>query len=216
MPSSPLTTTSAASASASSCVTRRAIRSVSASSGRCTPGRSTSTSCQSGPVATPRIARLVVCGRLEVIATFVPTIAFVSVDLPTFGRPATATKPARVISPAEQLTLERKHLAVVELVVHADQVQRPVDDRLAQVGRVLRADHDVAELARPHRRRVVAINREREDVGGLVDRAVAPVELPDPRLADELDRDMAVEHARAGEGERGELLDLERRERDRA
>src|SRR5579863_7029342 len=201
MPSSPLTTTSAASASSSSCVTRRAIRSVSASSGRCTPGRSTSTSCQSGPVATPRIARLVVCGRSEVIATFVPTIAFVNVDLPTFGRPATATKPARVISPAEQLALEREHLAVVEFVVHPDQVQRPMHDRLAQVGGVLRADHDIAELARSDGQLVVAVDREREDVGRLVDRSMAPVELADARLADELDRDMAVEHAGACEGE---------------
>ena len=61
----------AASASASSSVTRRAMRSVSASRGRCTPGRSTSTSCQSGPVATPRIARRVVCGLSETIATLV-------------------------------------------------------------------------------------------------------------------------------------------------
>ena len=35
-------------------------------------------------------------GRDEVIATFVPTIRFTSVDLPTLGRPTTATKPERI------------------------------------------------------------------------------------------------------------------------
>ena len=47
-------------------------------------------------VRTPRIARRVVCGRSETIATLPPTIALTSVDLPTFGRPASATKPLRV------------------------------------------------------------------------------------------------------------------------
>src|SRR5919202_4006151 len=37
--------------------------------------------------------RRVVCGLSETIATFAPESAFTSVDLPTFGRPATATKP---------------------------------------------------------------------------------------------------------------------------
>jgi len=41
----------------------------------------------------PRIARLVVCGRLLVIATLLPTSAFIKVDLPTFGRPAKQAKP---------------------------------------------------------------------------------------------------------------------------
>src|SRR5439155_22625808 len=128
--------------------TRRCIRSVGASRGRCTPGRSTSTSCQSSPLATPRIARRVVCGLSDTIATLRPTIALTSVDLPTFGRPASATKPDRVLtgaprpreaapaasrkrreptpSPAQDLPLQREHLAVVGLVVHAGQVQRAV------------------------------------------------------------------------------------------
>ena len=46
---------------------------------------------------TPRIARRVVCGLSETIATLWPTIALTSVDLPTFGRPASATKPERVL-----------------------------------------------------------------------------------------------------------------------
>src|SRR5699024_3181604 len=43
----------------------------------------------------PRMARRVVWGLVEVIATFSPTSALVSVDLPTFGRPPRATKPER-------------------------------------------------------------------------------------------------------------------------
>src|SRR5262245_47910846 len=39
------------------------------------------------------IRRRVVCGLSETIATLPPQSAFTSVDLPTFGRPATATKP---------------------------------------------------------------------------------------------------------------------------
>ena len=107
-PSSPLRTSSATSESASSRSTRRCIRSVSTSRGRCTPGRSTSTSCQpaSRSVATPRTARRVVCGRSETIATRAPTIALTSVDLPTFGRPARPTKPARVIAAAQARAIQ--------------------------------------------------------------------------------------------------------------
>ena len=55
-----LTMSRTPSASPSSCSTRCCIRSVSASRGRWTPGRSTRMSCQSGPLATPRMARRVV------------------------------------------------------------------------------------------------------------------------------------------------------------
>ena len=51
---------------------------------------------RSASVTTPRIARRVVCGLSETIATLRPTIALTSVDLPTLGRPASATKPDRV------------------------------------------------------------------------------------------------------------------------
>ena len=60
---------------------------VSASIGRWKPGRSASTSCQSGPLATPKIRRRVVFGTFDVIATLSPQSALTSVDLPTFGRP---------------------------------------------------------------------------------------------------------------------------------
>ena len=41
------------------------------------------------------MCRRVVCGLSETIAIFRPTSAFTSVDLPTFGRPTTATMPER-------------------------------------------------------------------------------------------------------------------------
>ena len=48
-------------------------------------------------MTTPRIARRVVCGLSDTIATLWPTIELTSVDLPTLGRPASATKPERVL-----------------------------------------------------------------------------------------------------------------------
>src|SRR5215203_3711602 len=99
-PSSPLITRRTTSESASSRSTRPCIRLVRTSRGRCTPGRSTRISCSSFSVsvATPRIARRVVCGRLETIATWEPTRELTRVDLPTLGRPARPTKPERVIA----------------------------------------------------------------------------------------------------------------------
>ena len=47
----------------------------------------------------PRTACRVVCGLLEVIATFSPTSALVSVDLPALGRPTKQAKPARCCGP---------------------------------------------------------------------------------------------------------------------
>ncbi|GMA85623.1 hypothetical protein GCM10025868_08730 [Angustibacter aerolatus] len=43
----------------------------------------------------PRMACRVVCGLLEVMATFCPTSALVSVDLPAFGRPTMQANPER-------------------------------------------------------------------------------------------------------------------------
>src|SRR5262245_7507412 len=43
--------------------------------------------------------RRVVCGLSETIATLPPQSAFTSVDLPTFGLPATATKPLFIARP---------------------------------------------------------------------------------------------------------------------
>ena len=57
------------------------------------PGVSRNTICQSGRVITPMMRLRVVCGRLETIAIFSPTIAFIKVDLPTFGRPTIVINP---------------------------------------------------------------------------------------------------------------------------
>ncbi len=77
------------------------------------PGRSTSTSCQSSPFATPKIRRRVVFGTVDVIATFSPVRAFTSVDLPTFGRPATATRPAFIEPPRASQRGRRRDLEPV-------------------------------------------------------------------------------------------------------
>ena len=58
-----------------------------------------------------------------------------------------------------------------------------------------RADHHVAELAGPGAR-AGAVDREREDVGRPVAVAVLAVELADPLLADELDREVPVARRR--------------------
>jgi hypothetical protein len=51
-------------------------------------------------LAIPKIRCRVVCGLSETIATLPPQSAFTSVDLPTFGRPATVTKPDFTPAPA--------------------------------------------------------------------------------------------------------------------
>src|SRR5690606_27374015 len=58
------------------------------------PGVATSTSWPCGKVAMPSSRWRVVCGRLEVMLTLAPTRALTRVDLPTLGRPMTATVPA--------------------------------------------------------------------------------------------------------------------------
>ena len=108
--------------------------------------------------------------------------ALTSVDLPTFGPPGERDEAGAGHSSLQHSPLEREHLAVVGLVVHAAQVQHAVDDRLAQVLGVLRADHDVAELARPGRRAAL-VDREGEHVGRLVAAAVLAVERRGSRSA---------------------------------
>ena len=173
------------------------MRSVSASRGRCTPGRSTSTSCQSGRVATPRIARRVVCGRSETIATL---RADDRVDERRLAdvRPAGERDEAGAghVAPSEQLALEREHLAVIDLVVHPEQVQHAVDDRLAQVGGVRRADHDVAELARAAGGSPSpSIGNDSTSVGSSSPRC-SRLSSRDPLRVDERDREVAVVDAR--------------------
>jgi hypothetical protein len=63
------------------------------------PGVSTRISCPFFACRMPRMACRVVCGLGLVMATFCPTSALVSVDLPTLGRPTKETKPARKSPP---------------------------------------------------------------------------------------------------------------------
>ena len=95
-----LSTNRIASTSAKARSTVSCMRSVSESSGRWKPGRSTSTACQSSPsvvpLATPKMRLRVVCGLSLTIATLLPQRALTRVDLPTLGRPATAMNPLRI------------------------------------------------------------------------------------------------------------------------
>ncbi len=63
--------------------------------GRWRPGVSTKMTCASSRVRIPMMRLRVVCGLGDTIATFCPTNWLINVDLPTFGRPITATKPER-------------------------------------------------------------------------------------------------------------------------
>ena len=85
--------TATTSTSAQVVLTRSLSRSPSRVRGRCRPGVSTRISWASGRCTMPRTTVRVVCGLSEVIATFCPTSALVSVDLPAFGRPTNDTKP---------------------------------------------------------------------------------------------------------------------------
>ncbi len=68
------------------------------------PGVSKSTIWAPGRFTTARMRLRVVWGLSETIATFWPTSRFTRVDLPTFGRPTTVTKPARKGTTTASLT----------------------------------------------------------------------------------------------------------------
>jgi hypothetical protein len=63
---------------------------------------------------------------------------------------------------------------------------------------VLRADHHVAQLARPGGR-AGAVDGERQHVGRVIAPAVLAVERAHLLRADEGDRDVPLPHARGGE-----------------
>src|SRR3954469_24146655 len=67
------------------------------------PGVSTRISWASGRCTMPRTACRVVCGFDDVITIFWPTSAFVSVDLPAFGRPTKQAKPALKFSGVDDI-----------------------------------------------------------------------------------------------------------------
>ena len=61
------------------------------------PGVSTKINCAVSVVWIPKIRWRVVCAFLDVILTFMPTMALSKVDLPTLGRPTKATVPHRKV-----------------------------------------------------------------------------------------------------------------------
>src|SRR5579875_1622633 len=77
-------------------------------------------------------------------------------------------------------------------------MQHAVHDRLAHVGGLLRADDDVAELARAGNLAVL-VDPEGQHVGRLIFAAVLAVERPDALAADERDRKMAAAEPRRGQ-----------------
>ena len=200
---SPFSTNSAASASARARSTWRCMRSVSASRGRCTPGRSTSTSCQSSPGGDA--ADLAARG-LRLVGHDRHLVAHDPVD----QRGLAGVRPARErdeAGAAHSSSSTRRWSASISplsrLVVVAAQVQHAVDDRLGQVLGVLWADHDVSKLARPGGGTGL-VDREGQHVRGPVDAAVLAVQLEHPARRHELDRQVPVLDARRREGrERG-------------
>src|SRR5690349_22265660 len=165
---------------------RRSPRSV---RGRCRPGVSTRISCPCGRWTMPRMARRVVCGFELVMATFSPTSAFVSVDLPTFGRPTIETNPARysaTMAPSLELPGLERGLRVDEGLVALDEDRR---DALAPALGALGLEDE------PRDRHALAGQRKvpellREQAAGAVDVLVLEVEAEE--LAELVDRQTGV------------------------
>ena len=169
-PCSPLSTSSTASASSNSCSTRRCMRSVSASRGRWTPGRSVSTSCHSpGRVrhAADRAAR-----GLRLVGDDRHLLADERVDERRLAdvRPAGERDEARAGHFTHE-TISACRASISPWSVSWSMPTRcsvPWTTASREVLGVLGADHDVAELAR---RRPPAPSRstgnERTSVGAL-------------------------------------------------
>ena len=174
---------------------RRCIRSVSGSRGRCTPGRSTSTSCQPSPVATPRIARRVVCGLSETIATFPPTIRFdqrrlAGVRPPGEGHEAAAPRhaaPARRRSGPGARASRRRRSRGRSRRGGARRAPRPRPGPSVCSRQITTSPSSRGPACAAR-----AVDREREHVGGRIAPAVLAVEPPDLVLADERDRQVPV------------------------
>src|SRR5690242_8531302 len=100
------------------------------------PGVSTKMICASALVTTPWIDVRVVCGWFATIATFCPTSAFSSVDLPAFGRPTMETNPdLNGLSMRDGFRLAEANLCDAQFVagqhLHANAV---AINRLARLG----------------------------------------------------------------------------------
>ena len=88
---------------------------------------------------------------------------------------------------------------MISLVVVPAEVKHAVNRRLGEVDRVLRADDDVAQFARPRDLpAVLSIGNDRTSVGSSL-AAMLAVQLADPPLVHQLHREVAVLDARGGE-----------------
>ena len=96
------------------------------------PGVSKSTIWPSGRLTTARMRLRVVCGLSETMATFWPTIWFTRVDLPTFGRPTTATNPGLHRLVLRRLPAEAHAVDPLALGVHDLDHEAAVVDPLAR------------------------------------------------------------------------------------
>src|SRR5262252_4444170 len=142
------------------------------------PGVSTSAISASFRRATPSTRVRVVCGLSETIATFSPTSALTSVDLPALGRPTTAISPTLIAGSGGGLPdgrLETRRSGARRL--DADAVDAPpvrLLDREAEVRLpvCLARLRDVAEPAReesPDGRELLALRPAREEVADDLD-----------------------------------------------
>jgi hypothetical protein len=84
-----------------------------------------------------------------------------------------------------------------------------VHGRLDDVPRVLLADHHVAQLPGAGHG-AGFVDRKGENIGGLVEVAMLPVQLPDPGLGDELNGEMSLAHAGGPERCRGGRPEVDR------
>src|ERR687888_2330129 len=82
----------------------------------------------------PKIRRRVVCGLSETIATLPPQSALTSVDFPTFGRPATATKP--LFTSAASPNRSRAGLATARRCTNSPAGQNRLERTRSQLERI--------------------------------------------------------------------------------
>ncbi len=92
-----------------------------------------------------------------------------------------------------------QHLAVIGLVVVAEEVEHSVNDCLIEFLALLLADEDVTQLPRSGCVGL-GVDREGKDVGRTVDPPMLEVQLTHPRRIELHHREMGVRHPNAFEG----------------
>src|SRR5690606_17020904 len=165
-PSAPSTTNNTTSTSGMAARACCVMYSPSRCRGLCRPGVSTNTICASSRVSTAWMRWRVVCGLSDTMATLAPTKRLTRVDLPTLGRPMTATNPERKgcslmgrlpVTPARQRKYARQKLPHR----HGPPFPRQIGHDDGHVRREL-GQHLAADAARRHRLRVVRDDGQRD------------------------------------------------------